>query len=340
MNIYKIDNNHYRIRQSVNGKSYSVSINHRPSQREAQRLINEKIEEQSKVLYDGVPESFRAFAGQYIESVEKKLSPSTIRGYKSIWRNVPDRFGRMYVSDIKERDIQQVVDLYSETHSPKSTRLFFGFICSVLKWKRPKLKIEVELPKPERKFEYEPTTEDIKKILRASVGTEYEVILRLCVLGMRRGEVCALTLSDLSEDNVLTINKDMVIDNDGKLIIKDKPKTEDSNRRIAIPAELGDLIRKQGYVYKYYPNSVSKYLQRTQDALGIPRFRLHMLRHFAAAYLHSKGMTDSQILAYGGWSESSDTMKRVYRYNLDPAESQKKIANLFSDLSSDLTSGE
>ena len=96
--------------------------------------------------------------------------------------------------------------------------------------------------------------------------------------------------------------------------------------------EIAELIREQGCVFEGNHHTVNEYLHKVQDKLGIPRFRLHMLRHFAAAYLHSKGFTDSQILSYGGWAENSDTMKRVYRYNLNPHESQKEISDTFKNI--------
>ena len=335
MNIYKANKTSWRIRETIDGKTYSVNVDHRPTQKEAQRLIREKVEERAKVVYNGYPDSYSSFAMKFINAHEKKFSPSTIRGYASILRNTPEHFGIMPVSSITEADVQRVVDEYSVDHSPKSTKQFYLFISSVLRWKNPRKKLYIELPKVEKKFEYEPTTEDIKRILKASAGTEYEVMLRLCALGLRRGEVLALQLSDLTDDDCLSITKGQVTDKDGNLIVRNQPKTEESNRRIAIPHDLAELIRKQGYIYRMYPNSVSRFLHKTQDELGIPRFRLHMFRHFAAAYLHAMGVTDAQVLAYGGWSENSDTMKRVYRYNLDPAKAQKNIVNLFDRLQTD-----
>ncbi len=332
MTIDKLKNGHWRIRHFFNGKRYSLNVDHRPTQKEAMRLIEEKYAAQNKIVYDGYMDSFSTMAWEYIADAEKRLSPSTIRGYASLCRNTPEEFGQMSVDRITEKDVQEVVDLYAETHSPKSTSLYLGFLKSVFKWKRPKLTLDINLPKPEKRVEYEPTTEDIKRILEEASGTEFEVMFRLCALGVRRGEVLALTLDDLDDHNVLTINKDKVMDRNGNILLKDKPKTEESNRRILIPDTLADLIREQGYFYRLNPNTANKHLHLIQDKLGIPNFRLHMLRHFAAAYLHQKGFTDSQILAYGGWSESSDVMKRVYRYNLDPADSQKNISNAFKEL--------
>jgi len=66
--------------------------------------------------------------------------------------------------------------------------------------------------------------------------------------------------------------------------------------------------------------------------LGIPHFPLHILRHFAAAYLNKMGFTRDQILQFCGWEKSSNVMERVYSYNLDPEESQKDISDAFDNL--------
>lgn len=316
----------------VDGYNYSVVVDHKPSQKEAMTLILNKIQSSPSNL-SNVKGSFGALADEYISNCEKRdLSPSTIRGYVSISRNVPEWFKEMPIYKIAQSELQEVVNDYARNHSPKSARSFYGFINSVLKSKNPDFSCHIKLPNIQKKAEYEPSTDDIKRILDASVGSRYECVLRLCSLALRRGEAIAITASDLDDNNILTINKDIVVDKNGNHIIKDKPKTEDSFRRILIPASTADLIRKQGHAFKGNPHTINEYLHKLQDKLGIPRFRLHMMRHFAVAYLHSEGFTDSQILSYGGWAENSDVMKRVYRYNLNPEESQKDIADKFGSL--------
>lgn len=124
------------------------------------------------------------------------------------------------------------------------------------------------------------------------MGTRYECAYKLAVLGLRRGEIVAITAADLDDNNVLTIDKDIVLDKDNHYIVKDKPKTEESYRRILIPSELAELIRKQGRAYSGDPHSINKYLHTFQDKLGIPRFRLHMFRHLL---LHIFTRQDFQI---------------------------------------------
>lgn len=331
MKIEKRPSGSYRVRQYVNGTTYSVTFDHYPKNSEIVKALAEKQAEKAPNL----PQigSINDYAVKYVANCKtRSLSPSTIRGYESIIRNTPSWFAEMPIKEVTEKVCQKLIDKYSEKHSPKSVRLMWSFYRSLLTKYGDFNSKSIVLPPMDKKAVYEPSTKDIERIIEYSKGSEYHVALQLAVLGMRRGEICALTLSDLSDDNVLSITKDLVIDENNNIVIKDSPKTATSNRRILLPASLADEIRAQGYFYKMYPNSINKYLTRVQDALGIPHFKLHLLRAFACAYMHQKGFTDSQILAWGGWEENSDVMKRVYRYNLDPEKTQSGIAQSFGSL--------
>lgn len=335
MKIEKLPSGSYRIRKQIKGIKYTVVVEHRPTQKEAEELIvKETMKKTSSDFVQASYRDFNSYCEQFNDELEKLgKSPATIRGYESIRRNISDDFSKKDIFKITEKEVQKEVDDYSEKHSPKSTANYYGYIRSVMGKYRPHFVMTIKLPKRIKKAEYEPSTKDIKRILEASEGTRYDIALHLCSLGLRRGEVVAITAADIDEDNVLTINKDIVLNRYNKYVQKDTPKTSDSNRRILLPSDLADKIRKQGYAYNGDPHSINKYLHTFQDKLGIPRFRLHMMRHFCVAYLHDAGFTDQQIMTWGGWSNSSDIMKRAYRYNLDPEKSQKNIADALSNLS-------
>ena len=170
-----------------------------------------------------------------------------------------------------------------------------------------------------------PTDSDIKRILDYARGTKFEIALTLATFGLRRSEICALTPEDL-DGNMLTVNKALVQGADKKWSVK-TTKTEAGTRTIYIPDNLADLIRKQGYVYDGYPNSIVCYLQKVQKKLGIPKFSLHKLRHYYASMSHAIGIPDSYIMQSGGWKTDS-TLKQVYRHALDDrkGEMQKQAA--------------
>ena len=139
------------------------------------------------------------------------------------------------------------------------------------------------------------------------------------VLGLRRGEICALSIDDLS-NNMIHIHRDLVY-NDRKWILKETPKTEASNRTIAIPDSLAKEIQSQGFIYEGHPNALNKAIHRAQKELGIQEFKFHALRSYFASYAHSLGIPDKDIMYIGDW-ETDSVMKSNYRKAMQ--ESTKK----------------
>lgn len=331
MKIEKLPSGSYRIRQQYHGRRYNITFDHKPSQKEINIALAERMSSQGD--YSAPEGTLEQYANKYLAQSKKDgKSPSTIKGYSSIKKNTPIWFKRLDLNKTTEADFQKVVDEYYETHSSKSTRLFYSFWHSISAEYRPYLALKVKLPDKEKKVEYQPSTKDVKRILEYAKESRYYLVLRLASIGLRRGEACAITSKDLNEDNILTINKDMIIDENNKQIIKPEPKTMASNRRILIASDIADLIRQQETVFDGNMHTINEYLHKCQDALEIPRFRLHILRHFAAAYMLKKGFTVVQIEDYLGWEHGSSVMQKVYSYNLDPEDSQKDIASIFSDL--------
>jgi integrase len=272
----------------------------------------------------------QTFGAKFIAKKEQaKLSPTTIKGYDKILRNTPQWFLDINLYDINESMMQKLIKEYGEDHAPKSTKNLHGFWHSVLDEYRSNFTYTVKLPASAKKIEYEPTSKDIGAIVEYAKGTRYENIIRLCVLGLRRGEAMCIYSTDIDEDNVLTISKDLVVDKDNKIFIKDHPKTSASYRRIPIDDDLVSSIKLNGgKAYTGSTSALNKFLRKAQDELGIPRFKLHMTRHFCAAYLHKSGYSDEEIMAWLGWDDPS-TMSKIYRYNLDPAENMADMKKAF-----------
>ena len=331
MTIEKLPSGSYRITQMYKGKRYRKVLPYKPTQKEAVQIIAELFEDADEIK-DGY--SVRAYMERYLDECrnrERPLSPSTIRNYSSIVRNLSEKFLQLRFMDVNETQIKSELDRYRANHSAKSVYNMKGFLNLVFAKYRPRFVWAYNLPKEEKKAEYEPNTTDIQRIIDEVRNTRYEIPFRLAILGLRRGEICAVTPSDLSDMDILSINKAIVLNEANNYEIK-APKTQASNRRIKIPHDLAELIRETGIIYEGSPHRLNKRLHQIQDRLGIPRFKFHMLRHFAVAFLHREGFTSEQIMSFGGWSTDS-VMKRAYRYNLNPEESQQAISDAFDRLS-------
>ena len=321
MTINKLPSGNYRIRQTVKGKTYSLTVNHKPTLYEAEQLLSKLIEYPDKLTFEKAAEN-------YIKSKSNILSPSTIVSYESIIRNIDEDFLKLQIHSLTHKDLQAEVNRYSTSHSSKSTRNFSGFLMSVVKFYDLNIK-SPKLPQKERKNPYIPTEEEVKEIINEVKGTKYEVAFILASMGLRRSEICALTIDDL-HGNTLTIDKALVKDNKGKWVVK-TTKTENSTRTIEIPDKVANLIREQGYVYDGAPGQIYKRLSDIEKKLGIKHFSLHKMRHFFASYMHHLGYTDKQIQSFGGW-KTSDIMKTVYQHEMEMNEAKKKMAATFDGL--------
>ena len=321
MNIEKLPSGSYRISENRNGKRYRETVDHKPSKAEARDIISKMIGS----ICDSTP--FYRAADSYIKLKENVLSPSTIRGYRSIIKNVPDNFLNMPLEKIDLVVIQSLINNYSLSHSSKSVRNLFGFVSAVLKFYGIDAPVP-RLPQKEKKIDYIPTEQDIKRILAMAKGTEYEVSFILATFGLRRSEICALTLDDL-KGNVLKIDKALVQDENKVWVIK-KTKTTDSTRELLLPEYLVELIREKGF-FEGNPDTLYNILHKYQKRLGIPAFSFHKLRHFFASYLHDLGYSDKQIQILGGW-KTDNMLKTVYQHAMRINEVKENAASDLGNL--------
>ena len=311
MKIEKRGADSYRVRKMYKGKMFTVTFDYKPTQKEAMQAMAAELD---KVQGKRNGMIFREAAREYIESKRNILSPTTIRGYNAAVRSISENFNGQNVHDITALDVQAEINRLAKNRSPKTVRNYHGFISSVLGAICPNLKICTTLPQKVRNEPYIPSDEDVRKILKHAGGTEYEIPLILACYGLRRSEICALTLEDLDGD-VIRIDKAKVLNVDGSWTMK-TTKTTASTREIIIPVEIADKIREKGYIYNGYPNSIVRFLKNTEDALGIPRFPLHKLRHYFASKMSAMNIPEADIMRMGGW-ETDYVMKSVYRHAME-----------------------
>lgn len=156
--------------------------------------------------------------------------------------------------------------------------------------------------------------------------------------GMRIGEICGLTWSDIDTDNGIikvrrTIQRIYTLDNNGSVghteILIDTPKTKNSIRDIPITKELLKILKplKKVLNSNYFvltndikptePRTYRNYYKLLIKGLGIPYLKFHGLRHsFATRCIESKCdyKTVSVIL---GHSNISTTLNLYVHPNLE-----------------------
>ena len=316
MKARKLTSGSWNVRIMICGKSYSFTDpdKHRCIRRASEfaEMCHEDID--NPRLVDCLE--------KYVTDRTDSLSPSTIRGYNSIVRAIRTRspIANKRIMSLTDRDIQTII---RNIDSPKTQRNYVNLISSAT-GRKFSAHYRNKRPKDARI----PTVLEIDGLVRIFYGTDLEVpVLLGAYAGLRRGEICALTLSDLDGDR-LTINKDMVLDDHGAWITKE-PKTPASNRTVLLPHHVAERIRQKGYITRLKPNSITKRFIQKQTTLGVcPPYTFHSLRHFFASYLHSQSIPDAYIMRAGGWS-TPHVMQKVYRHALDDIHlemSQKAVS--------------
>jgi len=318
MKIEKRASGSYRIRKMYKGQMYTVSFDHKPTQKEAMLAMADELQ---KVQTKHESMDFRAAAEKYIDSKRNVLSPSTLRGYATIMKQIPESFLTTSIYDITALDVQEEINRMAEKCSPKTVRNHHGFLSAVLGSFYPELKLATTLPQKIKKEPYIPSDDDIKRILTHAEGTEYEIPILLACYGLRRSEICALTLEDLDKD-VISITKALVLNENKEWVIK-TTKTTASTRKIVIPMEIADKIRERAYIYKGYPGEITKFLSVTQKKLDMPHFSIHKLRHYFATKMSALNVPEADIMRMGGW-ETDHVMKSVYRHSMMDKQEQAK----------------
>nr|DAV29072.1 MAG TPA: Integrase [Caudoviricetes sp.] len=320
MAIEKLKSGHYRIRFEKNKKKYSITTDRKPTKSEEAALIHEfleKLEEEQNRKKNG---TFLDFANEYIASKEKVLSASTILGYKSTLKGIQESFTSIPFYEIEQHDITRLVNDMVDKAKPKTIYNRHGLVVSVLKEFRPTFVVHTKLPRKEQKDIYTPSEKEVKALFAGLNESEelrkYYIPVYLAAMGLRRSEIGALTLDDLSDDNIISITKAKVKNSEGKYIVQPYTKTERSNRKVPLSKDFADKIRQQGYIVNDGLHQIYEAMIRVEKKLGLPHFGIHRLRSYFASKAHALGIQDSIILTLGGW-KTDNVMKNIYRKALN-----------------------
>ena len=217
--------------------------------------------------------------------------------------------------------------------------------------KNPCIGVEVHRTKKTRFQTY--SMEEIAKLMDAAKGTDLElgVHVELC-LGLRRGELLALRLSDIDwAHSKISITKSRVCVN-GVVMEKDT-KTEAGNRMLDIPPQLMErlhlrqmeamkqrlaagaaftedpyLISKNELGEPYYPNYYSQKFRKLLESENLRRIQFHKLRHVNASLMAAQGIQPKTIQARLGHEDAKFSLD-VYTHAME--ESNKQAAQIIGD---------
>jgi integrase len=172
------------------------------------------------------------------------------------------------------------------------------------------------------------------------------------LLGLRPGEALGLTWDDINfETNEITVSKQLQYVTKRGLMLRDSPKTDAGNRKVAMPAALAEILmdhRKNqlAMIAEEGPNYVpwefdgkpvalvftqrngqpissrldTDYWEQLLEAAGVPYTRRYTARHTAATLMLDQIGDVAVVAAALGHSDPSFT----YRTYVHPMEEKKR----------------
>lgn len=290
------------------------------SQREAYALLEQmKSDIRQGTLVAASHQTTGNYLQGWFEHIQKQaVRPTTYLKQESLLtRAILPAIGHIQLQKLAPQHIQQFYsEKLGEGWKPGSIRnlhkILHKALGNAVRWKLVSRNVcdLVTLPRQLRHKPQTLTKEQIVRLLQASRGHPLEPLIVLALTtGMRHGEIAALRWSAINfEARILQVERTVTYIS-GHGYIEGEPKTEKSKRSIVLPRfvihalercrlsqevtrlEVGNLWRDRDLVFSNlygdyrHPAATIKAFHRLLASAGLPRMRIHDLRHSAATLL-------------------------------------------------------
>ncbi len=290
---------------------------------------------------------FSTLYKKYIESLTPRVRESTLESRKStIETHILPYFKNLVISQITTADVLKWQNIILEKKFSSSythlinrcLRTIFNYAVEYHGLQKNPCTKPIGSPKRQKIAFWTP--EEYKRFIEYyKDDIQYFTIFELLYYtGMRIGEALALTLKDIDLQNcIISITKTYYRTGEKELI--NPPKTESSERDIAIPQFLADEI--QEYITHLYAlsdnerlfpmasTSIRFKLTEGAENTGVKRIRVHDLRHSHASMLINLGANPLLVSKRLGHENPEITLK-TYSHLFPSVESDivNKITKL------------
>lgn len=320
--ITKLPSGSFRMQPMIDGKRYSLTAETEKELKSKYRELVGGIEFEKHI-----PLTVGAAMDKYIEMKKNALSPSTIPSYKKIRKYYLQSIMDINITNLTNADVQSAVDKDTKRLAPKTIQNAHGLLSAVLKEYRPKFELTTTLPKKSKKKKpiRIPTETEVQKLVEASKGTKYEVIILLALwLGLRMSEIRGLKFSDFS-GNYLHIQRAVVTGENHKSALNEYTKTPDGDRIIRIPDELVNIVlalphsSEDEFITNLSEGAIYKGFIRCCKKAEITPCRFHDLRHFSASEGHAQQIPIKYLQKRMG-HKTDNMLKNVYLHTIKEQE--------------------
>ena len=323
----KLKSGAYRIRLQLGGKDvYVYGETEAQCRKQATLVKSEHLS--GKVVQTKCRYTVTQAIDKYIAD-KPKLSPSTVRGYKSIQSNLFQTAMPLMADSV---NWQSVID--ADGHAPKTIKNGWGFIVSALKHigiTPPQVSLP-QLEQSERPF-LQP--EQIQTFLDALRDQPCEIAALLGLHSLRRSEILDMTYGDVDlTNNQLFVRGAAVMDENSKIVHKAENKNAASKRTVPIMIpRLTELLKKgtkehkaKDYIVTTHPSTLYHQVNTICKRNGLPEIGVHGLRHSFVSLAYHLGWSELSTMKVAGYSDYN-TMRKIYTH-LSDEDKKKNVADM------------
>lgn len=278
--------------------------------------------------------TFSQAIDKFIADQYNTLSPSTIRGYRSIQKN---RLPRVMNAPMGAAiNWQAEFDKMVGDYAPKTIRNTWGLITAILRYfHQPIPSIKISRKKSASRPFLEPS--EILVFLDAIKGDSCEVAFLLGLHSLRLSEIQALckdTHIDLAK-KLIHVSGATVPDEHHQLVTKSENKTEESERTVPIMIPrlyelLAALPDGSDPVVSASRSTIYKHIKKIAADNGLPPISEHCLRHSFVSLGYHLRLSETEVMEMGGWSDSH-TVHKIYLHlaKKDRMKAETKMAKFY-----------
>jgi integrase len=328
--IRKLPSGSYYCELKINKKRIYITEPTRLECRNKAMLL--KAEHKNGMLRNSTDVTLRKAIDKYIDNRSNVLSPSTIRGYRTIQNN---RFKNVMDRRIDSIDNwQPIINTEAKTCSAKTLKNAWGFINSVLKENGVRTHT---VTLPQIIYDESPFIQPdmIKPFMGAIRDDSCELFCLLALHGLRRSEIMALDVKRNISDKYIKVQGATVPNEQHKLVWKKENKNSSSRRTIPlliprIKEIIDESPDKAQAMLRISPNTVYRHMRSVCETANMEYIGLHALRHSFASLCYSLKISEAETMRLGGWTDPA-VMRKIYTHlsNLENKESEKRLKEFF-----------
>lgn len=316
----KLPSGNWRVSLMVDGQRISITEPTKKAAESRAAAIKSGARKAAQKTELTVGEAF----DRYIDSKETVLSPSTVRGYKHIKKDLLPPLSVEPLDSLTQEKVQLWVrGLVQKRKSPKTILNAHGLLSAVLSTYRPDFALRTTLPQKVKPQIIIPTEEEAVKIFKACRGTAHELPIMLAMwLGLRESEIRGLRWEDVNKE-YLFVRRAVVRGDHG--FAEKSTKSYSGTRKIHLPEYIINLLESQDktsdYIVPVSGHAMYMGFTRICKKAGLPHFRFHDLRHLNASVMLAIGMPNKYAQERMGHA-TDNMLKTTYQHVIQ--EEQKR----------------